>query len=103
MLFAVINRKTVLVDSLTNDAFADPEGGTLGYGSNNILSEFTDISMNLITPDDFMVWVETLRKSSSAKTEAKAADAAAEEAVAAESGDAAAAEAEEVTEDDIVS
>jgi hypothetical protein len=104
MLFAVINRKTVLVDSLVNDAFADPEGGTLGCGSNNIQSEFTNISMNLISPDDFMVWIETLRKSKTAKTEAKTAEASLEEAAAAEaaSGDAVA-EAEEITADDIVS
>lgn len=57
--------------------------------------------MNKTVPDDFMIWVETLRKSINKKVEAKAADAAQE--AAADQDQSAVAEAEEVTADDIVS
>lgn len=56
MLLVTLNKKDILVDSLANEAFGETEiGGTIGFGSNNIQSEFTDISMNMIMPDDFMI------------------------------------------------
>jgi len=70
-MYVILNRKYVIVDNLIHDSFADPEGGTVGFGSNNIITEFADISMSIIMPDEFMIWIQNLRKGIQAKDSAK--------------------------------
>jgi len=69
-MYVILNRKYVIVDNLIHDSFADPEGGTVGFGSNNIITEFADISMSIIMPDEFMIWIQNLRKGIQAKDSA---------------------------------
>lgn len=70
-MFVVLNRKDLVVDNLIHDAFADPEGGTVGFGSNNIITAFSDIKLSIVMPDAFIVWIQTLKRGSNAKGAAK--------------------------------
>lgn len=70
-MFVIINKKDSIIDNLIHDSFGDLEGGTVGFGCNNIISEFSDINLSMKMPDAFMIGVQNLKKGIEAKKAAK--------------------------------
>lgn len=66
-LFVILNDKHFIIDNLTNEAFTNIDGGTVGFGSNNVISEFAEIVLSVVVKNNFMILGAQLKQSSKAK------------------------------------
>jgi len=58
MVNVVLNNKDILVDMLKDEVFVDAVGGTVGFGTNNVIAAFSDIKIGIIFPDAFFEYLK---------------------------------------------
>lgn len=104
-MFVVLNKKDVIVDNLIHDSFGDLEGGSVGFGSNNIISEFSDVNLSITMPDAFLIGIQNLLRGIEAKKAAQNGEAELEalESLESTTGGGAGSESESISAEDILS